>query len=169
MAIFGCETRIFNVIKGKKIDDASFPTVNITSGVVPVLTAGWYNATSANSPLFLMYIDESDATYDYVIAIYMHGSALATDSGCNTNPLLDCGDANILSPCVISQVTDKTGNLVLTVSVPDSVINNAINSLITTSLCDSNHYELPILGCQNKTLITYIFGIGLLGLLLTRK
>ena len=131
-----CLSYVYDHIINKKIDESRIQHLIDPGDSLPTLpnNYGWLRVSTTTPPIMpdtLVFIDISDATYDYGIIIRLHGDGSTPETHCISNPITECAyvtsDA-IPSQCVFGMTIDKEGNTISYV-VPQNIMDKALNSL----------------------------------------
>lgn len=147
------EIELFNLLKNKKIDASTLPTISIYSNETFIQIKGkvtsktWYNILFyENDTLWLTAVGYIDYTTNpleaYIILVGINFES------CNSNPITD-------TSCVVVSRDDQIGNPIDSI-IPSNIIQEAVSSLPTSSSI-------------NTETIVLIIGAGVILYYLTKK
>lgn len=124
------ENELYTKLNGKKVDTSKIPYV---ADISTVTVDGWYKTTIAGRDV-VIYVEKSDLNNDYEIEIDEIENEIST---CNE---------------IETEVSDKSGNPVVGVTIPPEVKARAISALPITT-CGTGLWNGCTAGIQNKYLI----------------
>lgn len=163
--------KVFAYIKGKKIDDTAL-LPQPSDDTIPENTVGWFQGmlkevvtengitTTTYYNIGATFADSTDPTYIYGIVIF-YKRFKTGQTCCITNPVGGC-ICDGVTACILTIVANKaTGEPVEGVSIPEDVMNNALNSLPIVETTTTPTYVIS----GTTLLVGGLVGLGLLYLL----